>query len=80
MVTGQHLTVEPATVCVRRSSFDNRANPGRIPRSSKVFFSHRLRFRSSWIGVIHHQPRNLTHVEVRKNAYVVAAEGDPTKI
>src|SRR3989440_5422492 len=26
VVAGQNLTVEPATVCVRQSSFDNRAN------------------------------------------------------
>src|SRR5438552_18650479 len=28
VVAGQNLTVEPATVCVRQSSFDNRANRG----------------------------------------------------
>ena len=31
--------------------------------------------RRGGIGVIQHQPRNLVHIEVRKGAHVVAAEG-----
>ena len=43
--------------------------------SSMCLFSHRLRFNVIRIGVIQDQPRNLTHVEVRKRPHVVAAKG-----
>src|ERR1700732_315688 len=36
VVTGQGLTIGPATVCVRRSSFDNRAAEEPFPRSLEV--------------------------------------------
>ena len=43
--------------------------------SSMLLFLHRLRFEVVGIGVNQYQPRNLVHVQVRKRAHVVAAEG-----
>jgi hypothetical protein len=43
--------------------------------SSMCLFLHRLWFEVVGIGVIQDQPCNLIHVQVRKRAHVVAAEG-----
>jgi hypothetical protein len=42
---------------------------------STIRFPHRLWFNVRRISVNQYQPRNFAHVEVRKRAHVVAAEG-----
>jgi len=74
VVAGQDGTL-PATACARQSSLDTRACPWDSSKSSMFLFLHRLRFDVGGIGVIQPQPRNLIHVQVRKGAHVVAAEG-----